>query len=185
MLMVAGVSYLMAKDGSYSKQTTSSEGKVVYQSVPPPQGASIKTLPAERVLVTVSGTTYYLSANAFYRRVMNGSQEKFVSRDAAGRRRLRRRAARRLRGRAAQHDVLHGGRTVLRAVPVGRRQGTVRDGGPAAATAGPGRGASPCAGHRACRDPRGRQPAAPAGADGGGVFTVPAGTLLVVRLAAE
>ena len=77
--MVAGISYMMAKDGSYSKQTTSSEGKVVYQSVPPPAGASVKTLPAERVLVTVSGTTYYLSANAFYRRVMNGSQETFVS----------------------------------------------------------------------------------------------------------
>jgi hypothetical protein len=46
--------------------------------VPPPQGASIKTLPASRVLVTVSGTTYYLSANAFYRRVMNGNQETWV-----------------------------------------------------------------------------------------------------------
>jgi len=69
---------MMGKDGSYSKQTTSSDGKVVYQSVPPPAGASIKTLPAERVLVTVKGTTYYLSANAFYKRVMNGSQETFV-----------------------------------------------------------------------------------------------------------
>jgi hypothetical protein len=28
--------------------------------------------------VTVSGTTYYLNANAFYRRVMNGAQETFV-----------------------------------------------------------------------------------------------------------
>ena len=53
ILDVAGVSYLMAQDGSYSKQTTSSDGKIVYQSVPAPQGASIKTLPAERVLVTV------------------------------------------------------------------------------------------------------------------------------------
>jgi hypothetical protein len=78
IIMVAGISYMMAKDGTYSKQTTSSDGKVVYQSVPPPQGASIKTLPVERVLVTVSGTTYYLSANAFYRRVMSGSQESFV-----------------------------------------------------------------------------------------------------------
>jgi len=68
----------MSQDGSYSKKTTSSDGKVVYQSVPPPQGASIKTLPAERVLVTVSGTTYYLNANAFYRRVMDGAQETFV-----------------------------------------------------------------------------------------------------------
>jgi hypothetical protein len=78
IVMVAGMAYMMGKDGSYSKQTTSSEGKVVYQSVPPPQGAKITTLPAERVLVTVQGTTYYLSANAFYRRVMNGSQETFV-----------------------------------------------------------------------------------------------------------
>ena len=78
IVMVAGVAYMMGKDGSYSKQTTSSEGKVVYQSVPPPQGAKITTLPAERVLVTVQGTTYYLSANAFYRRVMSGSQETFV-----------------------------------------------------------------------------------------------------------
>lgn len=78
VLMVAGVAYLMSKDGSYSKQTTTSEGKTAYQSVPPPQGASIKTLPVTRVLVSQSGTTYYLSANAFYRRVMNGSQETFV-----------------------------------------------------------------------------------------------------------
>jgi hypothetical protein len=79
VVMVLGVSYLMSKDGSYSKKTTSSEGKEVYQSVPPPQGASIKTLPATRVLVTVTGTTYYVSANAFYRRVMNGNQETFVT----------------------------------------------------------------------------------------------------------
>jgi hypothetical protein len=78
VLMVAGVAYLMSKDGSYSKQSTSSEGKVVYQSVPAPQGASLKVLPAERVLVSVSGTTYYLYSNAFYRRVVNGAQESFV-----------------------------------------------------------------------------------------------------------
>jgi hypothetical protein len=78
VLMVAGVAYLMSQDGSYSKKTTSNEGKVVYQSVPAPQGASVKTLPAQRVLVTVSGTTYYVNANAFYRGVMNGAQETFV-----------------------------------------------------------------------------------------------------------
>jgi hypothetical protein len=79
IVMVAGVAYLMSEDGSYSKKTTSSDGKEVYQSVPPPQGAIIKTLPATRVLVTVSGTTYYLSANAFYRRVMSGNQETWVT----------------------------------------------------------------------------------------------------------
>jgi hypothetical protein len=78
MLMVAGVAYFVAKDGSYSKQATSSEGKVVYQSVPAPTGAKLQTLAAERVLVTVSGTTYYLASNTFYRRVMNGVQETFV-----------------------------------------------------------------------------------------------------------
>ncbi len=78
MVVVVGTAYLMSKDGSYSKKTTSSDGKEVYQSVPAPQGATIKTLPAERVLVTVSGTTYFVNANAFYRRVMNGTQETFV-----------------------------------------------------------------------------------------------------------
>ena len=78
IVVALGVTYMMSKDGSYSKKTTSSDGKEVYQSVPPPQGASIKTLPATRVLVTVSGTMYYLSANAFYRRVMNGNQETWV-----------------------------------------------------------------------------------------------------------
>src|SRR4030095_10318208 len=46
IIAVAGVTYLMSKDGSYSKKTTSNEGKEVYQSVPPAQGASIKTLTA-------------------------------------------------------------------------------------------------------------------------------------------
>ena len=78
ILMLAGVKYLMSQDGSYSKQTTTSDGKTAYQSVPAPQGATITTLPAQRVLVTVSGTTYYVSANAFYRRVVNGAQENFV-----------------------------------------------------------------------------------------------------------
>ena len=76
--MIAGVKYLMSQDGSYSKQTTTSDGKAAYQAVPAPQGATIATLPATRVLVTVAGTTYYLNANAFYRRVMNGAQESFV-----------------------------------------------------------------------------------------------------------
>jgi hypothetical protein len=78
VLMVAGVSYMMSKDGSYSKKTTNSQGQEVYQAVPAPQGAKVQTLPATRVLVTVSGTTYYLCSNAFYRRVMEGQQEHFV-----------------------------------------------------------------------------------------------------------
>lgn len=78
ILMVAGVKYLVSQDGSYSKQTTTSDGRTAYQAVPAPQNATIAALPATRVLVTVSGTTYYLSANAFYRRVMSGAQESFV-----------------------------------------------------------------------------------------------------------
>jgi hypothetical protein len=77
-LTVAGVAYLVAKDGSYSKQTTNSQGQVVYQSVPAPEGARLQTLPAERVLATVGGTTYYLSSNTFYRRVVESGQEQFV-----------------------------------------------------------------------------------------------------------
>jgi uncharacterized protein DUF6515 len=78
ILMVAGASYLMSQQGNYSKQTTTSEGKVVYQSVPAPQGATLAALPAERALVTVAGTTYFLYANTFYRRVVQGTAEQFV-----------------------------------------------------------------------------------------------------------
>jgi hypothetical protein len=78
IVMVAGVTYLMSKDGSYSQKTTTSDGKTAYQSVPAPEGAQINTLPAERVLVTVSDTTYYLHGNAFYRRVAQGAQEQYV-----------------------------------------------------------------------------------------------------------
>ncbi len=78
IVMVAGVAYLMSQDGSYSKKTTDSEGKAAYQSVPAPEGAQIKTLPASRALVTVSGTTFYLYSNTFYRRVVQGTQEQFV-----------------------------------------------------------------------------------------------------------
>jgi hypothetical protein len=78
ILIVAGVTYLMAQDGSYSKKTTDSEGKAAYQSVPAPEGAQVKTLPASRALVTVSGTTFYLYSNTFYRRVVQGTQEQFV-----------------------------------------------------------------------------------------------------------
>jgi len=78
IIMVAGVSYLMSQDGSYSKKTTDSQGKAAYQSVPAPEGAQLKTLPAQRALVTVSGTTYYLYSNTFYRRIVQGTQEQFV-----------------------------------------------------------------------------------------------------------
>ena len=78
ILMILGVKYLVSQDGSYCRQTTTSNGTTAYQAVPAPQGAVMATLPATRVLVSVAGTTYYLSANAFYRRVMNGAQESFV-----------------------------------------------------------------------------------------------------------
>ena len=138
IIAVAGVTYLMSKDGSYSKKTTSSEGKEVYQSVPPPQGASIKTLPATRVLVTVSGTTYYVSANAFYRRVMNGNQETWVTvTPPAG--------VVFVQALPADFEVVQlntmyftAKGQVLRAVSLRRRQRTVHDGGPPARTAGCG-----------------------------------------------
>jgi len=78
ILMVAGASYLVSQQGNYSKQTTNSEGKVVYQSVPAPQGATLVTLPAERALVTVAGSAYFLYSNTFYRRVVQGASEQFV-----------------------------------------------------------------------------------------------------------
>ena len=78
ILVIAGITYLVSQDGSYCKQTKTSDGKTGYQSVPAPQGATMAVLPATRVLVSIAGNTYYLSANAFYRRVMNGAQESFV-----------------------------------------------------------------------------------------------------------
>ena len=45
IIMVAGISYLMAKDGTYSKQTTTSEGKVAYQSVPRPRAPASRRCP--------------------------------------------------------------------------------------------------------------------------------------------
>jgi hypothetical protein len=77
ILVVAGITYLVAK-GAYAKKSTDSSGKVAYQSVPAPEGAQLDTLPAERVLVTVGGTTYYAYGNTFYRRVVQGAQEHFV-----------------------------------------------------------------------------------------------------------
>ena len=78
ILVIAGITYLVSQDGSYCKQSKTSDGKTAYQAVPAPQGATMAVLPATRVLVSVAGSTYYLSANAFYRRVMNGAQESFV-----------------------------------------------------------------------------------------------------------
>ena len=78
ILIILGVKYLVSQDGHYCKQTTTSDGKTTYQAVPAPQGATMPTLPATRVLVSVTGTTYYLNSNAFYRRVVNGAQESFV-----------------------------------------------------------------------------------------------------------
>ena len=49
--------------------------------------------------------------------------------DGTSRGRLRRGTARELRGRPAEHDVLQGWRTLLRAVPLARRRGDVRHGG--------------------------------------------------------
>jgi hypothetical protein len=52
IVTVASVTYLMS-EGSYSKQTTDSQGTVVYQTVPAPPGAKV-VLGPDRALVTVS-----------------------------------------------------------------------------------------------------------------------------------
>jgi len=78
--MVAGTSSYMMRQGRnlLPRRRRAANGQVVYQSRATTTGATIKTLPAERVLVTVSGTTYYLAANAFYRRIVSTRQESFA-----------------------------------------------------------------------------------------------------------
>jgi hypothetical protein len=56
------------------------EGATQYQVVAPPAGASIPgtALPADRIPVTISGTTFYLYGNTFYKRVVADGKETFV-----------------------------------------------------------------------------------------------------------
>ena len=97
------------------------------------------------MLVTVAGTTYYLNANAFYRRVMNGAQETFVVVTPPAGVVL-------VPALPADFDVVQlntmysktKGQYII-AVPLGRRQGTLRAGGSAANAAG-GAGTSTAAG---------------------------------------
>jgi hypothetical protein len=77
MLVVAGATYYAAEN-SYYQKTTGDQGQVVYQTVPAPTGAALTVLPPERVLVTLAGTTYYLSGSAFYRRTVVNGQDRFV-----------------------------------------------------------------------------------------------------------
>ena len=100
--------------------------------------------------MTVSGTTYYLSANAFYRRVVSSGQETFVVvTPPAG---VVFVAALPADFEVVQLNTMYftAERAVLRALPVVRRQGAVRDGGPPAAAAAAG-GAAAGTGRRARR----------------------------------
>jgi hypothetical protein len=71
---------LLYSDGTYYK-TTYVEGATQYQVVAPPAGASLPagtTLPADKTAVTISGTTYYLYGNTFYKRVVTNGKETYV-----------------------------------------------------------------------------------------------------------
>jgi hypothetical protein len=71
---------LLYSDGTYY-QTTYVEGATQYQVVAPPAGASLPVgtaLPADRATITISGVTYYLYGNTFYKRVVTDGKETFV-----------------------------------------------------------------------------------------------------------
>ena len=195
ILMIAGVKYLVSQDGSYSKQTTTSDGKTAYQAVPAPQGATMATLPATRVLVSVSGTTYYLNANGFYRRVMNGAQESFVVVTApAG---VVFVAALPADFEVVQLNTMYfkaGGRYyVPYLAPDGKEMYVMVDTPPTPASAGaapaaPVKPAAPAAATATKASAPAATPAPPAAAPVRAVvehLEAPAGTVLVVRLAAE
>ena len=74
--------------------------------MPAPEGASLTTLPAQRVLVTVSGTTYYLYSNTFYRRVVSRRPGELRRRDGAGRGRVHLRPAART-SRSSQLNTMY------------------------------------------------------------------------------
>jgi hypothetical protein len=190
VLMVAGVAYLASKDGSYSQKTTNSSGQVVYQSVPAPQGATLTTLPATRVLVTVSGTTYYLHSNAFYRRVMTGPQESFVAVTAPA-------GTVFVGALPADFEVVQlntmyfkagGSYYVPYLSPDGKESYVMADVPPAPPGGTPAAPAPDAASAPSAAPPSAVSAAAPAAAPVRAVsetIAVPAGTLLVVRLAAE
>ena len=145
-----------------------------------PRGATLQTLPVDASLVTVGGTTYYLYANTFYRRVVQGGQEQFVVVSPPAGVVFVARAARRLPGGAAQHHVLRGrgaSTTCRYLTPDGKELYVVVDAPPQPpATAARLRARllppSP-------RLPRRRIAPWPR------PFTVPAGTLVLVRLQAD
>jgi len=187
ILVLAGVKYLVSQDGSYAKQTTTSDGKVAYQSVPAPQGAQVQALPAARVLVTVSGTTYYLASNTFYRRVAEGAQERFVVVTAPA-------GVVFVAALPADFEVVQLNTMYFRAqgryyvpylAPDGKELYVVVDAPPqptAGAAAAAAVGAPPAQGVPSASGAPSAAPAVRAVADS---VSLPAGTLIVVRLATE
>ena len=157
VVTVAAATYMMS-EGSYYQQTTSSQGQVVYQTVPAPQGASLKTLPVERVLVTRRRHDLLPVRQHVLPARRPGWPGELRGGHGPGRRRDGRGPARELRGDAAQHAVFRGRRGVLRSLPGARRQGAVRRRRPAAAA-----GRSRCAGsgRGACRATAGRRGGVP------------------------
>ena len=195
ILMILGVKYLVSQDGHYCKQTTTSDGKTTYQAVPAPQGAAMPVLPATRVLVSITGTTYYLSANAFYRRVMNGAQESFVVVTAPA-------GVVFVAALPANFEVVHlntmyfkaGGRYYVPYLsPEGAETYVMVDTPPSPPSGAPAASAPPVqppapAAAKAPVSAPGTPPAAPAAAPVRAVverLEAPAGTVLVVRLATE
>ena len=135
--------------------------------------------------MTVSGTTYYLTRNAFYRRVVTNGQETFVIvTPPAG---VVFVAALPADFEVVQLNTMYfgaGGQYYV-PYPVGRRQGTVRDGGPPAAAAGRARRRPPRRRRAAAASRPRPPPSAPAVRAVAESFSGRRGTLLVVRLAAD
>jgi len=77
-LTVAGAA-LLYSDGVYYEKTYV-QGEEQYKVVAPPAGATLPQaqVPAAAPTVTVSGTTYYLYANTFYKSVVSGGQLTYV-----------------------------------------------------------------------------------------------------------
>ena len=197
ILMIAGVKYLMSQDGSYSKQTTTSDGKTAYQAVPAPQGADDGDAAGDARARDRRG--HHLLPQR--QRVLPARDERRAGivrgGDGTRRGRVRRGTAGELRGRPAEHDVLQGRRPLLRAVPLadGAEMYVMVDTPPtppstAAAPAAPAKAPAPAA-PAAAKAPAAAPdttPAAPAAAPVRAVverLEAPAGTVLVVRLATE
>jgi uncharacterized protein DUF6515 len=78
MLTAVGMS-LLYSDGTYYEKTTV-QGETQYKVVAPPAGTALpqNAVPADAATVTVAGTTYYYFGNAFYKVAPQGGSLGFV-----------------------------------------------------------------------------------------------------------